>query len=148
MKLAHLFISIFFASAAFSQVSTSIAKDSLAADSLVYDIVDDVEPEFPGGYDKLYEYISKEIQYPEFEKSMPAQLYQGKNKLIVKFIVEKDGSVSQVQIDKSSYPCPLCDKEAIRVIQQMPKWKPANNNGKLERCWVRVPIIFDLVLER
>lgn len=143
MKLAHLFISICLANAGFSQVSTALAKDSL-----VYDIVDDVEPEFPGGYDKLYEYISKEIQYPEFEKSMPAQLYQGKNKLIVKFIVEKDGSVSQVQIDKSSYPCPLCEKEAIRVIQQMPKWKPANNNGKLERCWVRVPIIFDLVSER
>ena len=143
MKLAHLFISICLANAVFSQVPTTLAKDSL-----VYDIVDDVEPEFPGGYDKLYEYISKEIQYPEFEKSMPAQLYQGKNKLIVKFIVEKDGSVSQVQIDKSSYPCPLCEKEAIRVIQQMPKWKPANNNGKLERCWVRVPIIFDLVLER
>ena len=143
MKLAHLFISICLANAVFSQVPTTLAKDSL-----VYDIVDDVEPEFPGGYDKLYEYISKEIQYPEFEKSMPAQLYQGKNKLIVKFIVEKDGSVSQVQIDKSSYPCPLCEKEAIRVIQQMPKWKPANNNGKLERCWVRVPIIFDLVSER
>ena len=143
MKLAHLFISICLANAGFSQVPTTLAKDSL-----VYDIVDDVEPEFPGGYDKLYEYISKEIQYPEFEKSMPAQLYQGKNKLIVKFIVEKDGSVSQVQIDKSSYPCPLCEKEAIRVIQQMPKWKPANNNGKLERCWVHVPIIFDLESER
>lgn len=75
---------------------------------------------------------------------MSAQLFQGKNKLIVKFIVEKDGTVSQVQIDQSSYPCPLCEKEAIRVIQQMPKWIPANNNGKLERCWVRVPIIFDL----
>ena len=142
MKLAHLLISVCFASAVFSQVPTTLAKDSL-----VYDIIDDVEPEFPGGYDKLYEYISKEIQYPEFEKSIPAQLFQGKNKLIVKFIVEKDGSVSQVQIDKSSYPCPLCEKEAIRVIQQMPKWKPANNNGKLERCWVRVPIIFDLESE-
>ncbi len=142
MKLAHLLISVSFASAVFSQVPTTYAKDSL-----VYDIIDDVEPEFPGGYDKLYEYISKEIQYPEFEKSIPAQLFQGKNKLIVKFIVEKDGSVSQVQIDKSSYPCPLCEKEAIRVIQQMPKWKPANNNGKLERCWVRVPIIFDLSSE-
>ena len=139
MKFAHLFVSICFANVVFSQVPTTYAKDSL-----VYDIVDEVEPEFPGGYDKLYEYISKEIQYPEFEKSIPAQLFQGKNKLIVKFIVEKDGSVSQVQIDKSSYPCPLCEKEAIRVIQQMPKWKPANNNGKLERCWVRVPIIFDL----
>ncbi len=142
MKLAHLLISVSFASAVFSQVPTTYAKDSL-----VYDIIDDVEPEFPGGYDKLLEYISKEIQYPEFEKSIPAQLFQGKNKLIVKFIVEKDGSVSQVQIDKSSYPCPLCEKEAIRVIQQMPKWKPANNNGKLERCWVRVPIIFDLSSE-
>ena len=143
MKLAHLLISVSFASAVFSQVPTTYAKDSL-----VYDIIDDVEPEFPGGYDKLLEYISKEIQYPEFEKSIPAQLFQGKNKLIVKFIVEKDGSVSQVQIDKSSYPCPLCEKEAIRIIQQMPKWKPANNNGKLERCWVRVPIIFDLESER
>lgn len=142
MKFAHLFVSICFANVVFSQVPTTYAKDSL-----VYDIVDEVEPEFPGGYDKLYEYISKEIQYPEFEKSMPAQLYQGKNKLIVKFIVEKDGSVSHVQIDKSSYPCPLCEKEAIRVIQQMPKWKPANHNGKLERCWVRVPIIFDLSSE-
>jgi len=143
VKLAHLLISVSFASAVFSQVPTTYAKDSL-----VYDIIDDVEPEFPGGYDKLLEYISKEIQYPEFEKSIPAQLFQGKNKLIVKFIVEKDGSVSQVQIDKSSYPCPLCEKEAIRIIQQMPKWKPANNNGKLERCWVRVPIIFDLESER
>jgi protein TonB len=146
--MRFLYILFLFFSVNFFNAQTPFTSEIRPKDSLVYDIVDDVEPEFPGGYDKLLEYISKEIQYPEFEKSIPAQLFQGKNKLIVKFMVEKDGSVSQVQIDKSSYPCPLCEKEAIRVIQQMPKWKPANNNGKLERCWVRVPIIFDLESER
>ena len=68
MKFAHLFILICFASAAFSQVPTSLAKDSFAADSIVFDYAAETDPEFPGGYDKLYEYISEEIQYPEFEK--------------------------------------------------------------------------------
>lgn len=148
MKFAHLFVSICFASAAFSQVPTSIAKDSLAADSIVFDYADETDPEFPGGYDKLLEYIINEIQFTEVEKWLPTQQYQGKNRVIVKFVVEMDGSVSQIQIDNSSYSCPPCEKEAIRVIQQMPKWKPALNHERPVRCWVRIPIIFDIESER
>jgi protein TonB len=145
MKLAHLFISICFASAAFSQVPTSIAKDSLAADSIVFDYAAETDPEFPGGYDKLLEYIINEIQFAEVEKWLPTQQYKGKNRVIVKFAVEMDGSVSLIQIDKSSYSCPPCEKEAIRVIQQMPKWKPGKNYGKLVNVFYNLPVTFQLM---
>lgn len=144
MKLAHLFVSICFASAAFSQVPTSLTKDSLAADSIVFDYAAETDPEFPGGYDKLSKYIGKELKWDEVDKWTAKKNFSENNRIVVRFVVEKDGSLSHVHVESASAYCPPCNKEAIRVIQAMPKWKPGQKNGRPVRTWVRIPIIFNM----
>lgn len=148
MKLAHLFILICFANASFSQVPTTLAKDSLTNDTT--DIADapDIDPEFRGGYDKLSKYIVKELKWDEVDKWTAAKKVPEKNRIVVRFVVEKDGSLSHVHVESASAYCPPCSKEAIRVVKQMPKWKPGQKNGRPVRTWVRIPIIFDMKSER
>ena len=144
MKFAHLFVSICFASAAFSQVPTTLAKDSLVNDTI--DIADapDIDPEFRGGYDKLSKYIGKELKWDEVDKWTAKKKFSENNRIVVRFVVEKDGSLSHVHVESASAYCPPCNKEAIRVIQAMPKWKPGQKNGRPVRTWVRIPIIFNM----
>lgn len=96
------------------------------------------EPKFRGGMDGLYQYLATNIQYPEEAK---AEGIEGK--VFVSFVVEKDGSVSNVK--SVGNPNPILAKEAERVVKAMPKWKP----GKTRKCKkVRVqytlPINFQL----
>lgn len=148
MKLAHLFILICFANAAFSQVPTTLAKDSLTNDTT--DIADapDIDPEFTGGYEKLSTYIGKELKWDEVEKWRAKKKLPEKNRVVVRFVVEKDGSLSHVHVESASAYCPPCNKEAIRVIQAMPAWTPGYKYDRPVRTWVRIPIIFDMRSER
>ena len=148
MKLAHLFILICFANAAFSQVPTTLAKDSLANDTT--DIADapDIDPEFTGGYEKLSTHIGKELKWDEVEKWTAKKKLPEKNRIVVRFVVEKDGSLSHVHVESASAYCPPCNKEAIRVIQAMPAWTPGYKYDRPVRTWVRIPIIFDMRSER
>lgn len=148
MKLAHLLILICFANAAFSQVPTTLAKDSLTNDTT--DIADapDIDPEFTGGYEKLSTYIGKELKWDEVEKWTAKKKLPEKNRVVVRFVVEKDGSLSHVHVESASAYCPPCNKEAIRVIQAMPAWTPGYKYDRPVRTWVRIPIIFDMRSER
>lgn len=97
----------------------------------------DKSPEFPGGFEALYKYIGQTIKYPE-----QAQKEKIQGRIFIKFIVEKDGSVSSPQVLKSlGYGC---DEEAIRVITQMPKWQAGSQNGKTARVYFTMPIQFSL----
>jgi protein TonB len=60
--------------------------------------------------------------------------------LLLKFIVEKDGSLSNIRVIKGLSP--YCDSEAIRMLRGSPKWKPAMNNNKIVRCWYTAPLAF------
>ena len=91
------------------------------------------EPEFPGGVDSMYQYIAKNLKYPN---SALEQNIEGV--VLCEFIIEKDGSVSNVKIIKSLHP--LCDEEAMRVIKLMPKWI---NKGE-KRVYYQVPVQFKL----
>lgn len=86
---------------------------------------------------QLKYFIQDNIQYPQeaIEKNIQGRVY-------VKFVIEKDGTVSYAKIDKSVDP--LLDKEALRVVRAMPKWEPANSKGKLVRSVNRLPINFTL----
>lgn len=64
-------------------------------------------------------------------------------RVIIRFVVEKDGTVSNPVVESKLEECPACDKEALRVISRMPKWKPASNAGRDVRCYVRIPIRFE-----
>jgi len=112
---------------------------SLPDDSLIFTIVED-QPEFPGGNDSLKAYIKRNIQYPKeaLEKGIEGTVF-------VTFIVEKDGSVSGVQVLRGIGKG--CDKEAMRVIRNMPRWKPGYQRGNPVRVKYHVPIRFKLPAE-
>ena len=94
-------------------------------------------PSFPGGDRKLMEYLSENIRYPEECEEICVQ-----GRVIVSFIVEKDGSISNVKVAKSL--APLLDKEAVRVVSGMPKWIPGRQNGVAVRVRYIIPVTFRL----
>ena len=105
-------------------------------DTTVY-VVADVQPEFNGN---LNQWLGENIMYPE-----EAQQERIEGKVFVTFVVEKDGAVSQVRVVRSAHP--ILDAEALRVIQNMPKWKPATMGGQPVRFSKTLPITFKLAPE-
>jgi periplasmic protein TonB len=98
----------------------------------------EVEAEFNGGYDKLNEFINDNIRPPAEAADLGVN-----GRVIVRFVVEKDGTVSNAVVETKLDECPACDKEALRVITKMPKWKAASNAGREVRTYVRLPIKFE-----
>lgn len=95
------------------------------------------QAEFPGGMPALMKWLGSNIRYPE-----AAQQNDVQGRVIVKFVVEKDGSVSQAQIVKGVDKD--LDKEALRVVNKMPKWQPGKNNGVTVRSYFTLPVNFKL----
>ncbi len=95
------------------------------------------QAEFPGGMPALMKWLSNNIRYPE-----AAQQNDVQGRVIVKFVVEKDGSVSQAQIVKGVDKD--LDKEALRVVNKMPKWQAGKNNGVAVRSYFTLPVNFRL----
>lgn len=95
------------------------------------------QAEFPGGIAALMNWLSMNIRYPE--KAYKENI-QGR--VIVKFIIEKDGKVSNPTIVRGIDP--ELDKESIRVVKEMPAWQPAENNGKAVASYFNLPISFKL----
>ena len=93
---------------------------------------------FPGGIQELYKYLSDNIEYPAVSRENNSQ-----GKTILRFIVNTDGSITSIEVIKSSGDMYL-DKEAIRVVSGMPKWKPGMKNGRSVRCYFTLPISFKL----
>ena len=102
----------------------------------VYMIVDEM-PEFPGGDKELYQFIADNVKYPAEakEKGIRGIVY-------VNFIVEPDGSVSDIKVLRGIGGG--CDEEAVRVVESMPKFKPGIQNGEAVRVSYTVPVIFRL----
>ena len=94
-------------------------------------------PEFLGGDEKLFEYLANNITYPKEAKEKGIQ-----GKVYVQFIVEKDGSISDVKVIKGIGDG--CDKEALRAINEMPRWKPGTQKGKPVRVRYNLPINYVL----
>ena len=97
-----------------------------------------VEAEFNGGYEKLNEFINDNIHPPAEAGELGVN-----GRVIVRFVVEKDGTVSNAVVETKLEECPACDKEALRVVSRMPKWKAASNAGREVRTYVRLPIKFE-----
>lgn len=94
-------------------------------------------PEFVGGMEAMYSFLQKELTYPEVARNNGIQ-----GTVVLEFVVERDGSVSNVKPLVSLFP--ECDAEAIRVVKKMPKWKPGKQMGKPVRCYFNLPIRFTL----
>lgn len=92
-------------------------------------------PEFPGGMTEFMKWLTKNLRYPA---EAAKQKIQGK--VLVSFIVNKDGTISDIKQENQVNP--LLDREAIRVIRMMPKWKPGKDKGKVCRTMIVVPVVF------
>jgi TonB family protein len=94
-------------------------------------------PEFVGGQAKMYQYLGENIKYPA-----AAQRANISGRVFVKFVVEDDGSIGDVNVMKGiGFGC---DEEAIRVVKSMPRWKPGVQNGKNVRVYYNMPIVYRL----
>ena len=105
-------------------------------DDKVFDVVEQM-PSFPGGNGKLSEFLSQNVRYPVVAVENGIE-----GRVIVRFIVERDGSVSNVEVAKGAEAS--LDNEAVRVVKMMPKWNPGKHKGQAVRVKFAVPIIFKL----
>ncbi len=95
------------------------------------------DPEFEGGMEGLYQYLATSIKYPADARKEKVQ-----GRVFVNFVIERDGTVSNVKVVRS--PDERLGKEAARVVEAMPKWKPGRQNGKKVRVLYTLPINFKL----
>ena len=102
----------------------------------VYDQVEEM-PEFPGGMPALIEFLQTNIKYP---KDAIKQEVGGR--VMVMFVVETDGSISNVRVARKVFPS--LDEEAVRVVKTMPKWKPGKEKGRLVRVNYTLPVVFSI----
>lgn len=118
-----------------TQALSPVATD-MKDNPLNFRIVEDL-PQFPGGAVELMKWLTKNLRYPASAQQMKVQ-----GKVVVQFIINKDGMVSSPKIVTSLNTA--CDREALRVVRMMPKWKPGVQNNKPCRTMVCIPIIFKL----
>ena len=131
LLLCVLFLALGAQAQSVDNVNSNAAKES------VYDQVE-VKPEFPGGMPALVKYLQENIKYPSAALAEKAQ-----GKAFVRFVVEKDGSITNTEIIKSTGNIYL-DNEALRVASNMPKWKPGMQHGKPVRVFFMLPVSFKL----
>ena len=102
----------------------------------VYDAVEQM-PEFPGGMPAMIEYLQNNLKYPK-----DAIKQQVGGRVMVMFVVETDGSLSNVRVARKVFHS--LDTEAVRVVKSMPKWKPGKEKGRLVRVNYTLPVVFSL----
>jgi len=102
----------------------------------VYTVVEQM-PKFPGGEDAMLSFIGQNLKSP-----INAQVHGIQGKVIVRFLVERNGSISKVEVVRCLNPD--CDKEAIRVVRLLPKFTPGKQNGVPVAVWYTLPITFKL----
>ncbi|MBQ9641327.1 MAG: energy transducer TonB [Bacteroidaceae bacterium] len=103
----------------------------------VFEIVEQ-NPSFPGGMDALTKWLSKNLKYPA-----SAQENNIQGRVLVQFVVNKDGSIVDPKVIRSVDPA--LDKEALRVVSAMPKWQPGKQRGKTVRVRFTLPVTFRLM---
>lgn len=124
---------------AMQDLSCLDSSDASTDDSFIYDVVEEMS-EFPGGMEKLMEYIKAQIRYPDTAQRAGIQ-----GRVIVSFVIEKNGAVSHPEVIRSVHS--ELDAEAIRIVSSMPKWKPGKQNGVPKRTRFTVPVAFRLQKE-
>lgn len=113
-----------------------IEVETESEEDVVFMVVEDA-PEFPGGTEALMQFLRENVEYPVYCRENNIQ-----GRVIVSFVVDKDGSIIEPTVEKSVHP--QIDEEALRIIGLMPKWKPGYHGGKPVRVKYSVPINFRL----
>lgn len=117
-------------------VSVEVATPLPPDDDKVYEVAE-VMPEYPGGQGELLKFLARNIKYPEESVKNKEE-----GRVQIAFIVNKDGSISDVKVLKNTTP--LLDAEAIRITKSMPNWTPGKDKGKVVRVAYTVPVTFRL----
>ncbi len=121
-----------------SDAGQNVAMEANEAkvDNEVYEIVEEM-PEFPGGMGKMMAFLGNNIEYPQEARDAAIA-----GPVVVSFIVEKDGAISDVQIVKEIGGG--CGAEALRVVKEMPNWIPGKQSGENVRVKFNLPVRFEL----
>lgn len=114
-----------------------VVVDEVVEEEEIFTVVEQ-PAEFPGGMKAMYEWLSENINYPRISRDNNSS-----GRSIMRFVVNADGSIQNIQVVKSSGDMYL-DKEAERVIGAMPKWNPGKQAGRAVRCWFTLPVRFSL----
>lgn len=114
-----------------------IVVDDEPEEEQIFQVVEQ-PAEFPGGMQAMYKWLSDNIQYPRISRDNNSQ-----GRTILRFVVNSDGSIQGIEVIKSSGDMYL-DKEAVRVVGEMPRWSPGKQAGKAVRCWFTLPVMFRL----
>ena len=94
-------------------------------------------PEYPGGNEAMFAFFAKNMKYPA-----DAQKNKVQGRVLVTFVVERDGTLTDVQVAKPTFPS--LDDEAMRLVKKMPKWKPGTQRGVPVRVKFTLPVVFKL----
>lgn len=120
----------------FLLATVGFAQVSLRLDTTVYTVVEK-QPEFPGGFGAIREYLMTNIPYPPAARSAKI-----KGRVFVSFVVERDGYLTHVNtLTGLGYGC---DEEAVRVIKAMPRWTPGSQSGRALRVKYNLPVLFGM----
>ncbi|MCI1742033.1 MAG: energy transducer TonB [Prevotella sp.] len=119
-----------------AQPAPPAPKPSAEIENKVFDVVEQM-PSFPGGNSALMSYLNSNVKYPVVAQENGVQ-----GRVVISFVVEKDGSITDVQVVKSVDPS--LDREASRVVRSMPRWNPGKQNGQAVRVKYDVPVSFRL----
>lgn len=113
-----------------------VVVEEVEEEQEIFQVVENM-PEFPGGTQALLQYLKKNIKYPTICQEQGIQ-----GRVVVQFVVNKDGSIVDPEVIKPVNP--YLDKEALRVVSTMPKWKPGEQRGKPVRVKFTLPVQFKL----
>ena len=114
----------------------AVVEEEEVEEQQIFQVVEEM-PEFPGGMAECMKFLAKNIKYPTIAQENGVQ-----GRVIVQFVVNKDGTIVDPVVVRSVDP--YLDKEALRVIKAMPKWKPGKQRGKAVRVKYTVPVTFRL----
>jgi TonB family protein len=123
--------------------SSFIAQTPTTKDTTIFKEIE-VDAQFPGGYEAMAKFISDSMNWNAIYDEWPIATKRNfENRLIVRGIVETNGHIKDIHIERASVYCPPCNREAINVVKKMSPWIPAiDKNGQLEEVYIRIPITF------
>lgn len=133
MIFSSLILSLLINTVTAQEIDSSIAEAFNTESEIIPFYAVEIKPEFPGGEDEMIKFLTENLEYPNSEM-------QGL--VIVSFIINTDGRISNIRILKSL--APHFDKEAIRVVKMMPKWNPGFHQGQNARVPINLPVRFTL----
>ena len=137
-KLILFFSGILIFTLGFGQNNAQPQKTDSVSIEKPFTIVEQM-PTFEGGNDAMFKYIQNNIIYPPIENGVAIT-----GTSYVTFVIEKNGSLSNIKTLRGVAGCSECDKEAIRVVKSMSNWNPGKQNGRLVRVQYNLPIKFAL----